>query len=450
MNPLALPVLSEAGVAFTMMAILLIPLAMAGLALINTGLARSRNAAHLMMSSVCVMAVAAATYCICGFAWQGVMGGPAYVVTINGRGWSWLAAQPLFFGRVEWNGSPASLAAGMQMLCVGLAALIPMGSAAERWRLGAMCVSAAVLGGITYPLFAHAVWGGGWLAQLGANYGLGYGLLDAGGSGVIQATGGITALVISWILGPRRGKYSAEGMPIAMPGHSAVLVLFGCMAAWAGWLGLNTAGAILFSGAAPGRAALIAVNTTLAAGSAALMAAVITRLRFGRPDASLTANGWVSGLAASSAACALVAPAAAMLIGLVAGLLVPFAIENLELRLSIDDPSGAIAVHAVGGIWGLMAVSLFGRFPAPVRNLAGSLASPTILSDSHQWVAQLIGVATLVGFVLPLAYGLNGLLNRFVPYRVTPEGERQGLDLYELGAGAYPEFMTHTDEFLQR
>jgi ammonium transporter, Amt family len=431
-------VLSETSAAFVM--ILLIPLAIAGLALINTGLARSRNAAHLMMSSLCVMAVAAAAYFICGFAWQGVAGGPAHTIAIGGKEWNWLAGQPLFLRGVEWNGSQASLVAWMQMLCVALAALIPLGGAAERWRLGAMCASAALLAGVTYPLFAHWVWGGGWLAQLGVSYGLGHGFVDAGGSGAIQAVGGLTALAMVWILGPRRGKYTMDGMPTALPGHNAVLVLFGCFLAWAGWLGLNSAGAILFSGVAPARAVLIAVNTTLAAGSAALMSAAVTRVRFGKPDASLTANGWVAGLAAGSASCAFAPPAAAMLIGLIAGLLVPFAIENLELRLSIDDPGGAISVHAIGGIWGLLAVGLFGRFPA----------GADALSDANQWVAQLIGVATLLGLVLPLSYGLNCLLNRLLPQRAAPEGERQGLDLYELGAGAYPEFMTHTDEFLQR
>jgi Amt family ammonium transporter len=322
----------------------------------------------------------------------------------------------------------------MQIFCAGLAALIPLGAAAERWRLGAMCASAALLAGFTYPLFAHWAWGGGWLAQLGMNYGLGRGFVDAGGSGVIQTIGGLTALGMAWILGPRRGKYTADGIPTAIPGHNAVLVVLGCLLAWAGWLGLNSAGAILFIGIAPGRAALIAVNTTLAAGSAALVAAVVTRTRFGRPDASLTANGWVGGLAASSAACAFVPPAAAVLIGLIAGLLIPFAIENLELRLSIDDPGGSISVHAIGGIWGLLAVGLFGRFDGA----------------SEQWLAQVIGVATLLGFILPVTYGLNWLLDRFLSQRVLPEAERQGLDLHELGAGAYPEFLTHTDEFLQR
>jgi Amt family ammonium transporter len=145
-----------------------------------------------------------------------------------------------------------------------------------------------------------------------------------------------------------------------------------------------------------------------------------------------------------------VPPAAAILIGLVAGIAIPLAIENLELRLGIDDPGGAISVHAVGGLWGILAVGLFGRFPAPVLNTADALAGRGTLGDEGQWLAQLIGLATLLGLVLPLVYGVNWVLNRLVPQRVALEGERQGLDLHELGAGAYPEFLTHTDEFLQR
>ncbi len=447
---LPVPVLSESGTVLVLFSILLIPLAMIGLCLINAGLGRSRNAAHFMMSALCVVGVAAGTYFVCGFSWQGWISGPAHAVSVGGKPWSWIASQEWFWRGLDLNGSPASLTAWMQLLCVALAALIPLGAAAERWRLGSLCASAALLAGITYPVFAHWSWGGGWLAQLGVNYGLGRGFVDAGGSGAIQTVGGLTALAMVWILGPRRGKYTSDGMPTAIPGHNAVFVILGSLLAWAGWLGLNTAGAILFTGTAPGRAVLVGVNTTLAAGSAALVTAVVTRVRFGRPDASLAANGWIAGLAASSAGCAFVAPAAAMLIGLVGGLVVPLAIENLELRLSIDDPGGAISVHAIGGIWGVLAVGLFGRFPAAVLNTADGVTRASALSDSRQSVAQLIGVATLLGFVLPIAYGLNWLLNRWLPQRATPEAERQGLDLHELGAGAYPEFLTHTDEFLQR
>jgi ammonium transporter, Amt family len=206
-------------------------------------------------------------------------------------------------------------------------------------------------------------------------------------------------------------------------------VLFGCMLALPGWIALNTAGATLFASARPMDAGPIGVNTLLAAAGGAIAALSVTRLRFGKPDASLTANGWVSGLVASSAGCAVVKPVEAVLIGVVAGALVVFGIEILELRMKVDDPGGAISVHAVGGIWGVMAAGIFGP---------------------GQLLPQLVGVATLIGCVLPMSYGLNWALDRIVRQRVTAEGERQGMDLFELGAGAYPDFVTRPDDLFRR
>jgi Amt family ammonium transporter len=437
--------------AVVLFSIFLVPLAAAGLALMNVGLGRSRSAGHMMMASLSALAVAALAYFVCGFGWQGTVGGAAYVLNLSGKNWSWIAAAPFFFRKFSFDGSAASLIALFQVFCVGLAALIPLGSGADRWRLRASCLSTAFLAGWTYPLFAHWVWGGGWLAQLGANNGIGRGFLDAGGTGVIQVVGGLTALAVTWILGPRRGKYSADGMAPAIPGHNTVLVLFGCVLALVGWIGLNSAGAILFTGAEPFAAVMITINTMLAASASALTAALVTKIRFGKPDASLTANGWIGGLVASSASCAFVSPAEAVVIGSVAGAVVIFSVEFFELRMEVDDPGGSISVHAVAGIWGLLAVGIFGQFQRPVLNVAGNvLTSGGNGFVSGQWLAQLIGIATLVGFVLPLTYGGNLLLNRFYAYRVSVEGERQGMDLHELGAGAYPEFVTHTDDFLPR
>lgn len=431
--------MAETQIALCILFLMLAPLAGGGLALMNAGMGRTRNAAHSMMAALCVIAVAACVYFVCGRAFQGYAGGLSRILTIAGKPWDWLGAEPWFFGGLPMNSfipnaPPAFLFAWFGILSVGLGGLIPLGSGADRWRLGAVCASTALLAGFTFPVFAHWSWGGGWLAQLGVNYGLGRGYVDAGGAGTIHALGGLTALAITWIVGPRRGKYTSEGMPMAIPGHNAVLVLFGCMVAFVGWLGLNAAGAMLFTGVGAGRVPLIAVNTLLGASASALVAALITKLRFGKPDASLTANGWVGGLVASSGACAFVPSAAILIVGLIAGALVTFSVELLDLRLEVDDPGGAISVHAVGGIWGVLAVGLFGRLEA-----AG---------EGQLW-AQVIGIGTLIGFVLPLTYGLNWLLNLGIPQRVAVEGEHQGMDLYELGAGAYPEFMTHTDDFMR-
>lgn len=411
--------------------ILLVPLAGTGLALVNTGIVRSRSAAHVMLASICVFAVAAIVYVIFGFSFQGAAGRPAHVLTIGGKAWDWIAAEPFFLRGMKLDFSPASLVLLLQMFSVGLVAMIPLGAASERWRLGASCAFTGLLAGGIYPLFGHWVLGGGWLSQLGSIYGLGQGFLD-GGAGSIQVIGGLSALSIAWTLGPRQGKYPSGEIPAAIPAHNIVLVLTGSLIAWVGWLGLNSASAILFNRSDPSSVVLIVVNTTLSAAAASLAAAIVTRMRFGRPDASLVANGWMAGLVASSAAAVFLKPATSVLAGLVAGVIVVYAIDQLEFRLAIDDPGGTISVHALAGIWGLISVPL-------LSDAAGG-----------QWLAQLIGIATLIGFIFPLIHGVNWVIGRIYPHRVDAEGEWQGMDLYELGAAAYPEFVVHSDEFTER
>lgn len=416
-------------------AVLFIPVATAGLALINTGLNRSRNAAHGILASLCLSAVAMLVYFAVGFAWQSVSGGPAHFFSLAGKTWNWIGAGPFFLRGFILNGSANSLVFVMQLFMLPIAVIIPLSSGAERWRLAAACGSTTILAGFIYPLFAHWVWAGGWLAQLGANFALGQGFIDPAGASCIHALGGLAALSLAWILKPRRGKFNAAGMPTAMPGHNAVVVLFGSLLAFAGWLGLNCSGALLLAGATPGQCILIVVNTSLCAAAGSLAGLTITRIRFGRPDASLCANSWMSALIASSATAPFTKPAEAVLIGLIAGTIAIFAVEIIELRMKVDDPAGAIAVHLGGGVWGILAIGIFGHLPT---------------NNDGQFLAQLIGVMTLFGFILPLTYALNWLLDRVLPQRVSPEAERQGMDLFELGAGAYPEFVTHRDDYILR
>jgi ammonium transporter, Amt family len=189
----------------------------------------------------------------------------------------------------------------------------------------------------------------------------------------------------------------------------------------------NAAGAILWLNAPMTALPLTAINTLLSASAALAATITITRIRFGKPDASLCANGWMSGLVASCACAALVSPIVSLFVGLVAGIATPLLVELFELALSVDDPSGAISVHAAAGLWGLAAAGIFSPRPG-------------------QFVAQMVGIAALLGVFLPLVYLLFWLLNRLVPFRVDPDGERIGMDLHELGGGAYPEFVIHRDE----
>jgi Amt family ammonium transporter len=419
----------------SLLCILLSPLAAAGLALIHQGLGRSRSAAHAMLATLCVLAISAIVFVLIGASWAGFAGGAAHTFQAGGTQWNWLGNDTSFVNSLHLDGSTRPVMMCLQIFAVGLAAVIPLSSGTDRWRLAPICLATALFAGFIYPLFTHWAWGGGWLAQLETNFGIAP-FFDAGGAGVIQVMGGLMALSVAWILGPRRGKYSDDGMATAIPGHNIVLVLFGCLIALVGWIGLDSAASILFYGAAPEQIAGVIINAVLSASAGCLAAVATTQIRYRKPDASLSANGWIAGLVAGSAACAFTSPVATIFIGAVAGVLITYMVELFELRLLVDDPGGAISVHAGAGIWGLIAVGIFGR---------QSTASP----GTHI-LAQFIGIATLLGFMLPLIHACNLLLNRLLPYRVDRDGDWQGMDIRELGAGAYPEFVIHADEFVPR
>jgi Amt family ammonium transporter len=459
---IAAPAMSGEAYLLCFFMIALVPLAITGMALLNAGLGRSHSASHSMLSSLCVVAVAAIVFMVCGFAFQGYAGLPAHALILGGKPWDLIGGAHWFLrglGVVTPTGnaqissgipltpvSGAPLAALLGMLSVGLAALVPLSAGADRWKLAASCASTALLAGVIYPVFAHWAWGGGWLAQLGVNYGLGAGLVDVGGAGTIHAVAGLTALSITWILGPRRAKFAPDGrVAAAIPAHNIVLVVLGCLLLLPGWFGLNAAGAMLFNGIGMAGLPLVAINTLLCASGSAMTAVVFTKVRFSRPDSSLSANGWVAGLVASSAGCAFVGPFFAVLIGIGAGLLLIFTVEFFETRLGIDDPAGAVSVHAVSGIWGLLSLGLAGTLPVRTWMLAGKTGVP-----GGQMLAQLTGAATLLGLVLPASYFLNKLIDAWFRYRTDEDGERIGMDLHELGAGAYPEFLIHGDEYTQR
>ncbi|SNS42885.1 ammonium transporter [Granulicella rosea] len=408
--------------------ILLIPFAAAGLALIHQGLGRSRSSAHTLLATLCAIAIAAVVFLAVGCSWAGHAGGAAHVL----HGFDWLGAEP-FMGQglyAKPGSARETLVLCFQLFAVGLAAMIPISTGSDRWRMTAIGAWSVVAAGLIYPLLSHWIWGGGWLATRLPELGL-PGFVDAGGAGAIQVLGGLGALSVGWVLGPRRGKYT-QGMATAIPGHNIVLVHFGCLLALVGWFGLEGAASLLFYNIAPERLVWVAINCLLGASSALLFAVVATRLRYRKTDSSISANGWVAGLVAVSAGGAWFSPGQAIFVGLMAGGLVTFLVEIFELWLMVDDPGGAISVHGAAGLWGLVAFGL--------------LAPP---AGSHL-LAQLVGVATLLGLGLPLVHGLNMLIDRFVPYRVDMDGDWQGMDIRELGSGAYPEFVIHTDEFVPR
>jgi Amt family ammonium transporter len=419
--------LSEAVFALTLALLLLAPLAIAGVALINTGLGRSRSAAQALLGNLAILAVSAIVFALVGATWSGTGGAADHGIWLLGKPFNLLGAGPLLLSGFGSMQPQIQLGLLFEFLAVAMAAMVPWGSGMDRWRLQAACAATAVMAATVFPLMAHWIWGGGWLSQLGVNFGLGAGFLDGGGAAAVHVLGGLSALAVVWIAGPRKGKFPREGLATALPGHNGVYVVFGCLLALVGWLAWNVAGAAIWLHAPLAALPVVAVNTLLAASGAVAATFAVTRIRFGKPDASLCANGWLAGLVASSACAGVVSPAASILVGLVAGIVTPLLVELLELALSIDDPSGAITAHAAGGLWGLLAAGLF----AP---------------QEGQLLAQLVGIAALVGVGLPLVYLLFALLNRVYAFRVDPDGERIGMDLHELGGGAYPEFVIHRDE----
>ena len=413
-------------VAIGLAMIMLAPLAIAGVALVNTGLGRSRSAAQALLGNAVLIAVAVIVFALVGASFTGALGGGHAAVNVAGKSWNLLGLGPVALSGFEKAGAPAQLKLLLELFAVAFAVIIPWGSGADRMRLAAGCAAAAITAAFIFPLAAYWIWSDGWLAELGKNFGLGAGFLDPGGAATIHALGGICALATVWIVGPRRGKFPREGLSTAMPGHNAVYVVFGSFLALVGWMAWNVAGAVIWTGTSSVLIQTV-LNTLLSASGALAATTVLTSVRFGKPDASLCSNGWLAGLVASSASAALVGPLAALFIGIVAGAITPLVVELLELALAIDDPSGAITAHASGALWGLFAAGIF----APGHN---------------QLLAQLVGIAALLGVFLPLAYLLFAALNKIVPFRVDPDGERMGMDLHELGGGAYPEFVIHRDE----
>jgi ammonium transporter, Amt family len=425
MTPLAPMPFPETLFALTLVLLLVAPVAIAGLALVNVGLGRSRSAAQSLLGTLVVISTAVIAFVLVGW---GIASGSDrdFLILIAGKSWDWAGAGRLFGMGLANAPAREQLVLLFEVLSVALVAMIPWGSGADRLRLRAGAALAAVFGVVVFPFAAHWTWSG-WLAQLGANFSMGNGFVDAGGAGAIHVLGGSAALAVIWIAGPRKGKFPREGLSTAMPGHNVVYVLFGSLLALVGWLAWNMAGTLLWLNASPSKLVVVAINTVLAATAALLATFLVTRFRFGKPDASLCASGWLGGLVTSSACSAVVSPVAALFVGLVAGIFIPLLVELFELVLSIDDPSGAVSIHGAAGLWGLIAAGMFDP-------------------QSGQGIAQLEGVATLLGLMLPLIYGVFWLMDRVIAFRVDPDGERLGMDLHELGGNAYPEFVVHRDE----
>jgi ammonium transporter, Amt family len=442
--------------AWTLICGFLIMFMQAGFAVVEAGLCRAKNANHTMMMNFMVYGVGMLAYFLIGFPLQ--MGGVGAIANLGGTPVLNSEFVVHLFGKdIGLFGNTGYLLMHrgtydvavmvvflFQMVFMDTTTTIVTGTCCERWKYSAFMVSTMFLGALTYPIFANWAWGGGWLAMLGANFGLGHGYADFAGSGVVHSVGGVTALACAYILGPRIGKFTRTGQANAIPGHDIMWVLCGCFILAFGWFGFNPGSTLAMSGNGGLRAASVAVNTMLAGMTGSFGGILYMWIRYGKPDASMSGNAFLAGLVAITAPSGFVNPVASAIIGLIAGVLVCLSCEFVERVLKVDDPVGAISVHGTNGIWGVIATGLFAdgksNYGGSWNGVSGNVTG-LFYGDAGQLVAQLMGVATLLGFVFVLSFVVNLFVDWFVGQRVSAKSELAGLDIPEMGAVAYPDFV---------
>ena len=418
----------------------------AGFAMVETGFTRAKNVAHTMGMNFLVYALGVIGFYICGFAimFGGVgsvaaLGGTPgltneFAIAIAGKTFGLFGTNGFFLGGSVYDVGVFTLFL-FQMVFMDTTATIPTGAMAERWKFGAFMLYAFFISMIVYPLFGNWVWGGGWLAALGTNFGLGHGHVDFAGSSVVHMVGGVAALAGAMVIGPRIGKYNKDGSSNAIPGHNLPMAIIGTFILAFGWFGFNPGSTLAGTDL---RISVVATNTMIASASGALFATLYMMWKFKKPDPSMMANGMLAGLVAITAPCAFVNSISAFGIGAVAGVLVVVAVFFIDQKLKIDDPVGAIAVHGVNGAWGVLSLGLFadGTYGDGWNGVSGTVKG-LFFGDPSQFVAQLIGTVTCIVFVFAAMYGFFKLQDKIWGIRVDAKDEVAGLDMPEMGVHGY-------------
>jgi Amt family ammonium transporter len=436
-------------IVWTLLTGFLVMFMQAGFAMVETGFCRAKNAAHTMSMNFMVYPIGMLGYWICGFALQmggvgglATLGGTAplkseFIINLFGHPFGLFGMKGFFMGSDVYDVGVYALFL-FQMVFMDTTVTIPTGAMAERWKWSSFLVYGFFMSMFAYPLFANWVWGAGWLSQLGVNFGLGHGHVDFAGSSVVHMVGGVAALAGAIVLGPRLGKYTKDGKPVAIPGHHIPMAIVGTFILAFGWFGFNPGSTLSGTDL---RIAVVATNTMLASAGGAISAMIFMIARYGKPDPSMMANGMLAGLVAITAPCAFVTAPVAVLIGLLSGVLVVWSVFFVERTLKIDDPVGAISVHGVNGAWGVLSLGLFadGVYGDGWNGVPGKVTG-LFYGDSRQFFAQCIGTITCFVFVFASFYLFFKVLDAIIGNRVSAETEIAGLDMPEMGALAYPEF----------
>jgi ammonium transporter, Amt family len=402
-----------------------------GFAMLEAGVCRQKNTVNILTKNLSTFVLISISFWIIGF---GLM---------FGNGNDWIGGNGFFligsdnspavnqeyqgvFAALGWAGVPLAAKFFFQLGFASTSATIVSGAVAERIKLVSFFIFVLLFGSTAYPMIGHWVWGGGWLANRG--------FFDFAGSSVVHVVGGCAALTGAWLLKPRSGKYGKTGLPMAIPGHSMTLATLGCFILWLGWFGFNSGTTL---GVSP-TVAHVVVVTNIAAACGGLAATMTTWVGSGKPNLIMLISGILAGLVAITASCAFVNLTSAAIIGVVAGVLVVFAIDFIE-RSGIDDPVGATAVHLVSGIWGTLAVGLFSQ-----GKLFGAVSAPKnglFWGGGFEQIGiQAMGLVSIVITALLASYGFWYILKSTLGLRVSRKSESVGLDTNEHSMEAYPDF----------
>jgi Amt family ammonium transporter len=409
-----------------------------GFAAVESGMCRAKNCVNILSKNFIVFAVSSIAFWIVGW---GIMFGDGTPYFGNTGLWFVSGADNSpatgadykgVYSAINWTGVPLSAKFFFQLVFTGTAATIVSGAVAERIKYHTFIVFSFIMGTLIYPVVGHWIWGGGWLAAKG--------FFDFAGSTQVHSIGGWAALTGVLVLGPRIGKYNAEGKVQAIPGHNMSLATIGCFVLWFGWFGFNPGSTMAVD---PGLISHVAVTTNTAAAFATITATITAWLILGKPDLGMTLNGCLAGLVAITAPCAFVSVLSSVIIGSIAGVVVVLAVMAFD-RIKVDDPVGATSVHLVNGVFGTICIGLFADASLCPKGPDGVALLKTGLftgGNADQLMIQLTGVVATAAYVLPVSFIVWIILKYTMGLRVSREEEIEGLDHHEHGNEAYPGFV---------
>ena len=383
----------------------------AGFAMVETGFTRAKNAGNIIMKNLMDFCIGTVVFMFLGF---GILLGEDTLCGFIGIPTLGIITD---YANFDWSNFVFNL-----VFCATTATIVS-GAMAERTNFLSYCIYSGIISAVVYPIEAHWIWGGGWLAQMGFH--------DFAGSCAIHMVGGFSALIGAWMEGPRLGKYNKDGTPNAIPGHNVVIGALGCFILWFGWYGFN--GAAATNG--PQLASIFA-TTTIAPAIATVTCMIFTWVKYGKPDVSMCLNASLAGLVGITAGCDTMDAMGAFFVGVVSGLLVCFGVWFCDYVIRVDDPVGAVAVHFCNGVWGTIAVGLFATTSAPSCEINGLFYGGGV----HQLVLQLTGVGSVLLWTDVTMFIVFKVIDKIFGLRVTDQEQLDGLDIHEHGMNAYYGF----------